>query len=74
MSAAENPPVPDLRRLLQHEVEAHPYRTVAIAAGLGYLLGTRFAGPLIGLLTSRMGVQLASSLLAPLAPNDSQYR
>ena len=32
---------PDLIGMLRQEVERHPYRTVAIAAGIRYLLGTR---------------------------------
>jgi len=52
--------------LLRRELEAHPYRTVALAAGIGYLLGTRLGGPLVSLVSSRFGPQLASSLLATL--------
>jgi len=57
---------PDYYALLRQEVTAHPYRSVAIAAGIGYLLGSRLGGPLVSLLGTRLGPQLASSLLAAL--------
>jgi hypothetical protein len=65
-AAAKKPAAPDLLGLLRHEVTVHPYRTIAIAAGLGYLLGTRLGGPLVSLVGSRAGLSLASSLLGPL--------
>ncbi|MDB4968968.1 MAG: hypothetical protein JWN44_4657 [Myxococcales bacterium] len=55
---------------LRREIDAHPYRTVAIAAGVGYLLGTRLGGSLFALLSSRVGLQLASTLVAPLLDPD----
>ena len=66
MTAAKKDGPPDLLAVLRREVEQHPYRSVAIAAGVGYLLGTRLGGPLVALLSSRVGLQLASSLVAPL--------
>jgi hypothetical protein len=56
----------DLTAALRRQLERHPYVTVALAAGVGFLLGTGLGGPLVALLTSRSGVALTSSLLAPL--------
>ena len=66
MTAPAKPASPDLYQTLREELVLHPYRTVAIAAGAGYLLGTRFGAPLIALLTSRMGVKIASLAIVPL--------
>jgi hypothetical protein len=59
-------PPPDLLVALRQEIARHPYRTLAIAAGVGYLLGTRLGGPLIALLSSRAGIKVGSTLVAPL--------
>jgi hypothetical protein len=66
VSAPPAPGAADYYALLKQEVSAHPYRSLAIAAGLGYLLGSRLGGPLVSLLGSRLGPQLASSLIAAL--------
>jgi ElaB/YqjD/DUF883 family membrane-anchored ribosome-binding protein len=58
--------VAELYQRLRREVEAHPYRSLAIAAGVGYLLGTRLGAPVLSLVGSRLGSQVASSLLAAL--------
>ena len=55
---------------LQQELERHPYRTVALAAGVGYVLGTRLGGPLVRLFTGRVGVHLVSGLATLLRPSD----
>jgi hypothetical protein len=65
MTVLKKDVAPALLELLQHEVERHPYRTLGIAVGVGYVLGTRLGGPIVALLSSRMGLSLASSL-APL--------
>jgi len=56
----------DLETALRLQMKRHPYGTVAIAAGVGYLLGSRLGAPLVALFSSRIGVELTSSLLAPL--------
>jgi hypothetical protein len=66
VSAPKDDVAADLVRLVRREIAAHPYRTVAIAAGIGYLLGTRLGGPLLSLVSSRFGPQLSSSLIATL--------
>lgn len=75
MTASKKEAAPAVLEILQRELAQRPYRTIAIAAGVGYLLGTRLGGPLVALLSSRMGLALASSI-APLlaAPAASQTR
>lgn len=63
---ATEPLVRHLQQTLQAELRAHPYRTIAIAAGLGYLLGTRLGRPLLALLAGRVATQIASNAIAPL--------
>jgi hypothetical protein len=64
--SATSKDLPDLYDAVRVQLELHPYRTVAIAAGLGYLLGTRLAGPIVALLSSRLGVQ-ASALFSGMS-------
>lgn len=66
MTAPKRLAEPDLFAMLSDEVAEHPYRTVAIAAGLGYLFGTRLGGPLVSILTTGKGQLLASSLIGSL--------
>jgi hypothetical protein len=66
MTAPKKTDPRDLQGALLQELDLHPYRTVAIAAGIGYLLGTRLAGPLVAVLSRSVGPKLASSLLGPL--------
>lgn len=54
---------------LQDELRAHPYRTLAIAAGVGGILATRIGRSLLLPLVARAGMQLASTALAPLLQN-----
>jgi hypothetical protein len=54
---------PELLGAMQHELARHPYRTVGIAVGIGYLLGTRIGKPLFSLVSGRLGIALASALL-----------
>ena len=74
MTAAKNDGTPNLERVLLQELVHHPYRTVAIAAGLGYLIGTRLGGPLFALLSSTAGLKLASSLVMPLLDPPGESR
>lgn len=64
----------DLYRLMRAELRAHPYRTIAIAAGVGYVLGTRLGGSLLTLLAGRLATHLASRALAPLIDDLSERR
>jgi hypothetical protein len=57
---------PDVLAAVQRELARHPYRTVGIAVGIGYLLGTRIGKPLLSLVSGRLGIALASALVPPL--------
>lgn len=65
MSAPKSLTTTHLKAALRKQLERHPYGTVALAASIGYILGTRLGGPLLALLSSRIGMDLTSSLLAP---------
>lgn len=62
----------DLYQLVRAELRAHPYRSIAIAAGVGYLLGTRVGGSMLRLLAGRLGEHLASRAMAPLVDDLSE--
>jgi hypothetical protein len=51
---------------LQDELRVRPYRTLAIAAGIGCVLATRFGRSLLLPLLARVGMRVASAGLAPL--------
>jgi hypothetical protein len=51
--------------MVNDELRAHPYRTLAVAAGLGCVLGTRLGRALVLPLVARATVGLASTALAP---------
>jgi len=51
---------------VQQELRAHPYRTLAIAAGVGCVLATRFGRSLLLPLIARAGMRVASGGLGPL--------
>jgi hypothetical protein len=68
MSAPAEDAAPALLAALRVQLERHPYRTVGLAAAVGYLLGTRLGGPLVTLLSSRPGLSLALSVAPLLAP------
>lgn len=50
---------------VQDELRVHPYRTLAIAAGLGCVLATRLGRSLVLPLVARAGMRMASTALAP---------
>jgi len=49
------PPVRDLYHSLQTRIEEHPYGTLAVAAGIGFILG--------GGLFSRLGAKLVATAI-----------
>ena len=51
---------------VQAELRARPYRTLAIAAGIGFVLATRIGRSLVLPLIARAAVQLASAQLEPV--------
>jgi len=73
MTAPSQPPSAlELYRLVRAELNAHPYRTIAIAAGVGYVLGTRLGRSVLTLLAGRLGTHLASRAMAPLLDDLSE--
>jgi hypothetical protein len=48
------------------ELSEHPYRTLAIAAAVGLVLGTRRGASLLLPLFARVATALASTAIAPL--------
>jgi hypothetical protein len=62
--AASALPLPG--RLLRDEPRAHPYRALAIAGGIGRVLGTRRGASLILPLAARLAASLAATAMAPL--------
>jgi hypothetical protein len=51
---------------VQDELRTHPYRTLAIAAGIGCVLATRIGRSLVLPLVARAAMSMASATLAPL--------
>ena len=54
-------------RAVQAELRQHPYRTLAVAAAVGLVLGTRRGGSLLLPLFARVATALASTAMAPLS-------
>jgi hypothetical protein len=56
-----------LHRHLKEQLEEHPYRTLAVAAGLGFVLGGGMLGRVTGQLVAtglRLGI---AAMVAPIA-------
>jgi hypothetical protein len=53
-------------RIVRAELSGHPYRTLAVAAAVGLVLGTRRGASLLLPLFARVATALASTALAPL--------
>ena len=53
-------------RAVRAELDQHPYRTLAIAAAVGLVLGTRRGASLLLPLAARIATALASTAIAPL--------
>lgn len=53
-------------RAVHAELEQHPYRTLAVAAAVGLVLGTRRGASLLLPLAARVATTLASSAIAPM--------
>ena len=53
-------------RTVRAELRSHPYRTLAIAAGVGLVLGTRRGASLLLPLFARVATVMASTAIAPL--------
>lgn len=61
------PDASDLYRRIQEQVQEHPYRTLAVAAGLGFALGGGLLGRVTGQLVAtglRLGI---AAVVTPLA-------
>ena len=54
-----------LVRTVRAELSEHPYRTLAIAAAVGLVLGTRRGASLLLPLFARVATSLASAAIAP---------
>ena len=61
-----NQPASPIWRRLRDELRAHPYRTLAIAAAVGCVLGTRRGASVMLPLAARLAMSLASTAIAPL--------
>lgn len=55
-----------VQRMLEDELRSHPYRTLAIAAGIGCALATRLGRSVLMPLMARAGMSMASRAIAPL--------
>ena len=53
-------------RMVEDELRTHPYRTLAVAAGIGCALATRLGRSVLMPLLARAGMSMASTSLAPL--------
>jgi hypothetical protein len=53
-------------RAVRAELDQHPYRTLAVAAAVGLVLGTRRGASLLLPLAARVATALASTAIAPL--------
>lgn len=53
-------------RAVRAELDQHPYRTLAVAAAVGLVLGTRRGALLLLPLAARVATALASTAIAPL--------
>ena len=52
-------------RIVRAELTEHPYRTLALAAAVGLVLGTRRGASLLLPLFARVATTLASTAIAP---------
>jgi len=52
-------------KILREEIKARPYRTIGIAAGVGFVLGSGLGRAIVALLSSRIGRELGAAILAP---------
>jgi hypothetical protein len=52
--------------MVRAEVRQHPYRTLAIAAAVGLVLGTRRGASLLLPLAARVATMMATTAIAPL--------
>ena len=60
-------------RAVPAELSEHPYRTLAVAAAVGLVLGTRRGASLLLPLVARIATALASTAIAPLLRNLEEH-